>query len=166
MTPSLLRERVLWLSTIVCAVAGAAIGLWFGPSIGESALVGAVAIGILGFAAGVVIGLVAALIRRRARMLNAQDQERVKFVASMNARSPPNQRMSIDPNDRHVLIMDMSRRGSSSTLDPELVARLRESFEARTGDYAAADAELRHHQFRRWVFRVNGTTILERRIQC
>jgi hypothetical protein len=162
---SLMRDPALWLSIIVCAAAGAAIGLWFGPSIGESALVGAVALGILGLAAGVVVGLVAALIRRRSGRLAAQDQERARFVASLNDRSPPDQRLSIDPEDRRVLITDISRAGSPSTLVPELVARLRKSVEERTGDYTAAEAQLRRHGFRKWVFRVNGTTILERRIE-
>jgi hypothetical protein len=162
---SLMRDPALWLSIIVCAAAGAAIGLWFGPSIGESALVGAVALGILGLAAGVVVGLVAALIRRRSGRLAAQDQERARFVASLNDRSPPDQRLSIDPEDRRVLITDISRAGSPSTLEPELVARLRKSVEERTGDYTAAEAQLRRHGFRKWVFRVNGTTILERRIE-
>ncbi len=162
---SLMRDPALWLSIIVCAAAGAAIGLWFGPSIGESALVGAVALGILGLAAGVVVGLVAALVRRRSGRLAAQDQERARFVASLNDRSPPDQRLSIDPEDRRVLITDISRAGSPSTLVPELVARLRKSVEERTGDYTAAEAQLRRHGFRKWVFRVNGTTILERRIE-
>lgn len=162
---SLMRDPALWLSIIVCAAAGAAIGLWFGPSIGESALVGAVALGIPGLAAGVVVGLVAALVRRRSGRLAAQDQERARFVASLNDRSPPDQRLSIDPEDRRVLITDISRAGSPSTLEPELVARLRKSVEERTGDYTAAEAQLRRHGFRKWVFRVNGTTILERRIE-
>jgi hypothetical protein len=163
-TAGLLGDPALWLAMVVCAAAGAAIGLWFGPSIGESAPVGAVAIGILGLAAGVVAGLVAALIRRRPRLLASEDEERARFVASMNDRSPPDQQLSIDPNDRRVLITDYSCEGSQSPLDPEFVARLRKSVEERTGDYSAAEAELRRHQFKKWVFRVNGTTILERRI--
>jgi hypothetical protein len=163
-TPGLLRDPALWLAMFVCAAAGAAIGLWFGPSIGESAPAGAVAVGILGLAAGVVVGLVAALIRRRSRRLAAEDQERARFVASMNDRSWPDQRLSIDPNDRRVLITDYLREGSPSSLDPEIVARLRKSIEERTRDYSAAEAELRRYAFERWVFRVNGATILERRI--
>jgi len=161
---SFMLDPALWLSIIVCAAVGAAIGLWFGPSIGESALVGAVAIGILGLVAGVVAGLVAALIRRRSDRLATQAQERSRFVATMNERSRPDQRLSIDPNDRRVLITDLSREGTRLPIDPEFLTRLRESVEERTGDYAAAEAELRRHQFKRWVFRVNGTTILERRI--
>lgn len=163
-TRSLLRDPALWLAMISCAAAGAAIGLWFGPSIGESALVGAVAISILGLGAGVAVGLVVAMIRLRSDRLALQDQERTRLVASMNERSRPDQRLSIDPNDRLVLISDLSREGSRLPLDPELLARLRESLEERTGDYTAAEAELRRHQFKMWVFRVNGTTILERRI--
>ncbi|MFO1207337.1 MAG: hypothetical protein U1E63_16705 [Burkholderiales bacterium] len=162
--PGLLRDPALWLSMGVCAAAGAAIGLWFGPSTGESALVGAVAVGILGLAAGAVVGLVAALIRSRSRQNAAEDEERERFVASMNDRSRPDQRLSIDPNDRHVLVTDYSHEGSQSPLDPELLAKLRKSIEGRTGDYTAAEAALRRYQFKKWVFRVNGATILERRI--
>lgn len=161
---SLMLDPALWLAMISGAAAGAAIGLWFGPSIGESALVGAVAIGILGLAAGIVVGLVVAFIRSRSRQLAAEDQGRTRFVASMNERSRPDQRLSIDPKDGRVLITDLSRAGSQSSLDPEFVARLRQSVEERTGDYAAAEAELRRHKFKKWVFRLNGTTILERRI--
>ncbi len=138
------------------------IGLWFGPSIGQSALVGAVAIGIMGLAPGFVTGLVVAWIRRRSRLRRAEQAARERFVASLNERGPPDSRHSIDPDRPRVLLIDFSR-AMPRELNAEQIARLRASVENRV-DLAAAESDLRHHGFEKCAFRVNGETILERSI--
>lgn len=162
--PGLLRDRALGLAMLGGVLVGSTIGLWFGPSIGESPLVGAVALGIMGLAPGIVIGLAMAWMRRRSRRLAEEDAARLRFVASLNDRSRPDQRLSIDPDDHRVLITEYSRAGTQA-LDPEFVVKLRTSIEEQTEDYSAAKAELRRYRFKMWKFRVNGTTILERKIE-
>ncbi len=157
-----LRDRWLWLATIACAATGAVIGLWFGPSIGESALVGAVAIGIMGLAPGFVAGLMAALIRRRSRSRRAEQAARERFVASLDEQSSPDTRHSIDPARPRVLIIDQSM-ATPGALDAAVIARLRVAIEDRV-ELGAAESELRHHGFEKCAFRINGETIVERSI--
>jgi len=102
--------------------------------------------------------------RHRSGRRAEEDAARLQFVASLNDRSRPDQRLSIAPDDHQVLITEYSRAGTQA-LDPEFVVKLRTSLEERTEDYSAAEAELRRHRFKMWKFRVNGTTILERKIE-
>jgi len=159
---NVLRDPWLWLATLACAAAGAVIGLWFGPSIGEPALVGAVAIGTMGLAPGFVAGLMTAWIRRRARVRRAEQAARERFVASLDERGPPDSRHSIDPHRPRVLLIDFSR-AMPRELNAGQIARLRASVENRV-DLAAAESDLRHHGFEKCAFRINGETILERSI--
>jgi hypothetical protein len=158
-----LRDPWLWPVTLLCTAVGAAIGLWFGPSNGESALVGAVALGIIGLALGFGLGLVAAWGRRRSRAYEAGFTARERFVTSLNERSSPDLRHSIDPDDPGRMIVDFSR-AVPSAIDGDAGARLRASIESRAQDFSAAVMELRQHGFSKWVFRLNGETMLERRI--
>lgn len=159
---SVLRDPRLWLATLAGAAGGAMIGLWFGPSIGQSALVGAVAIGIMGLAPGFVTGLVVAWIRRRSRLRRAEQAARERFVASLNERSMSDRRHSIDPDNPRVMIVDYSKT-MTRALDAAVIDRLRASVENRV-DFDAAESELRHHGFEKCAFRINGEKILERRI--
>jgi hypothetical protein len=160
-----LRDPWLWLLTLLGAGAGAMLGTWFGPTIGEPALAGAVALGITGLIPGLFAGLVVAWIRRRSRAVRAQDAARERFIESLNEDSQPGSRLSIDRDDRRVLITDFTR-ATDRALDAEQVARLRRSIEQRSDEFAAgaaaAAAELKRHGFQKWVFRINGETILER----
>jgi hypothetical protein len=159
----MLRNPWLWLVTLACAAVGAATGLWFGPSIGEPALVGAVALGIMGVALGFALGLMVAWSRRRSREQDAERKTRERFVTSLNERSSPDLRHSIDPDDSRTMIVDFSR-AVPSAFDTEAAARLRASIESMAQDFSAAVVELRQHGFSKWVFRLNGETMLERRI--
>lgn len=158
----ILRDRWLWLMTAAGAAAGAVYGLRFGPSIGESPLVGAVAIGILGLAPGFVAGLVLAGLRRRSLAQAAGQSERNRFVESLNERAQPGSRYSISPGDRRALVVDYSKVREVA-LTPEIRARLLQKIEpVLEAEFAGAAAELRQHGFERWIVQLNGTTLLER----
>jgi hypothetical protein len=159
---SVLRDPRLWLATLAGAAGGAVIGLWFGPSTGQSALVGAAAIGIMGLAPGFVTGLVVAWIRRRSRLRRAEQAARERFVASLNERSTSDSRHSIDPDHPRVLIIDRSM-ATPCALDAAVIARLHAAIENRV-DFGAAESELRHLGFETCAFRINGETVLERSI--
>jgi hypothetical protein len=158
----ILRDHRLWLLTLLGATAGAVYGLWFGPSIGESPLVGAVALGILGLAPGFVTGLLIAGLRRRSVAQTVAESERIRFVDSLNERAQPGSRYSISPGDRRALVMDLSKAHDAG-LTPEIQARLRQKIgQLLEADIVGAAADLRRHGFERWIVQLNGTTILER----
>lgn len=165
----LLLDPWLWLATLACALAGAAWGLWFGPSIGETALVGAVALGIMGAVAGLVAGLVAATLRRRGRRQRAEAAAaataRERFVATLNAQAGPDQHHSLDAANPRVLVCNYTREASPA-VQAEAVERLRSRLQST--DFSAgeaADAEARSYGFEKWVFRINGETVLERTLR-
>lgn len=158
----ILRDRWLWLMALVGAAAGAVYGLRFGPSIGESPLVGAVALGILGLAPGFAAGLVIAGWRRRSRAQANAESARIRFVASLNDRAQSGNRYTINPGDRLALVLDLAQERDIA-LTPEIQARLLQRIEpVVTAEFAGAAVELRQHGFERWIVQVNGVTILER----
>jgi hypothetical protein len=158
------QMRAVSISIAVCALAGAAVGVWFGPSIGETALVGAVAIGLMGTVPGLIVGLAVASLRRRRRRRADAVAARERFVAVLNSTPSAEQRFSIDAGDPRALISDYTR-----DLDPAVSAaaieHLRASLRERFGGDSPAYAEARAHGFDRWVFRLNGVTILERALR-
>jgi hypothetical protein len=158
----ILQDRWLWLLASLGAAAGAVYGLRFGPSIGESPLVGAVAIGILGLASGLVAGLIVAGLRRRSLTQTVRESERRRFVESLNDRAQPGNQYSIGPGHRPALVLDITR-ADDLALTPEIQARLRHRIEpVVAAEFAGAAAELRQHGFERWIVQLNGITILER----
>lgn len=160
--PGILRDRWLWLMTLLGAAAGAVYGLWFGPSIGESPLVGAVAIGILGLAPGLVAGLLVAGLRQRSLAQAVGESARIRFVESLNDRAQPGSIYSISPDDRRALVLDLAQ-ARDVAITPEIQARLRQRIEpVVAAEFAGAAAELRQHGFERWIVQLNGVTILER----
>jgi hypothetical protein len=117
----------------------------------------------MGLALGFTLGLVAIWYRLRSRKHDAECSARERFVTSLNERSRPDLRHSIDPDDPRTMIVDYSKAVPPS-FDGDAGAKLRASIESKAQDSSAAIVELKQHGFAKWVFRVNGETILERRI--
>ena len=170
----MLRDPALWLVTLLGAAIGALYGLTFGPSIGETPLVGAVALGLMGAGAGLAVGLCLAWMRSRSRKqavrLAAALAQRESFVAHLN-RNKIDQKLSLsisvdDPralvlsfNDERLLALDAASRAA---LEEKTARRIRELVESDDGRLAA---ELRANDFGRWVVRMNGATVYEKLIE-
>lgn len=164
----MLRDPALWLITLVGVVIGGLYGIRFGPSIGETATVGAVAIGIMGAAPGFVAGLVVAWMRYRSRRQAAFTAERARFVATLNASEvSKGNRFLISTDDPSALILDLGDpRYEGLAEDARKIMRDRISERiGRMLDEDGADlaAELRQNRFNRWIVAFNGETLLERR---
>ncbi len=162
----MLRDPALWLLTLLGAAVGALYGLRFGPSIGESPLVGSVALGIMGVGPGFVAGVMLAWVRRRSRQRTAAASARERFVAELNASEVDRRRRYVlSASDPRALVLEFEDE-RHHTLDPESRATLNENIARRIRemldqDDAGLAAELRQHGFSCWVVRMNGATLLE-----
>jgi hypothetical protein len=160
----ILRDRWVWLLTLLGVAAGATYGTRFGPSIGESAQVGAVALGVMGAGPGFAFGLLVAWSRRRSRANAALEVARDRYVESLNTRASRGMRFSIDGSDRRALVVDHSN-DINLAADPGLRERVREGIERIFDeDINSTAAELRLHGFDKWIVKLNGEPVLERPI--
>lgn len=164
----MLLDLALWLITLAGASVGALYGFRFGPSIGETAAVGAVALGIMGAAPSFVAGLIVAWIRYRSRQQAAFAAERSRFVAMLNASEVrKGRRFLIGDDDPSALIFDLGDERYES-LPEDTRKAMRDKVAQSVGkmleEYGAGfAAELRQHRFNRWVVTCNGETLHERR---